>query len=195
MRAPAALEHLLRHRVPPVDSFGRSQRGEAAEAALAAAEDVSPLAQPPHRAHLACCTLHTSALEHLLPPMQPAEPLGRAQRGEAAKATLPAAEAVPSLCDHHAASGAETPPPLNTGCPAKCSTLKPLTKRRGEAAGAALLTLYFVQLVWTPPTMRRVARCTRARRHLRTPDVTECSEEELPRPPSPPLKLNCTPTA
>ena len=141
MRAPAALEHLLRHRVPPVDSFGRSQRGEAAEAALAAAEDVSPLAQPPHRAHLACCTLRTSALEHLLPPMQPAEPLGRAQRGEAAKATLPAAEAVPSLCDHHAASGAETPPPLNTGCPAKCSTLKPLTKRRGEAAGAALLAV------------------------------------------------------
>ena len=94
-----------------------------------------------HRAHLACCTLHTSALEHLLPPMQPAEPLGRAQRGEAAKATLPAAEAVPSLCDHHAASGAETPPPLNTGCPAKCSTLKPLTKRRGEAAGAALLAV------------------------------------------------------
>ena len=99
-----------------------------------------------HRAHLACCTLHTSALEHLLPPMQPAEPLGRAQRGEAAKATLPAAEAVPSLCDHHAASGAETPPPLNTGCPAKCSTLKPLTKRRGEAAGAALLTLSLYNL-------------------------------------------------
>ena len=118
------------HAAPPsaacAKPVGRVQRGEAAKAPLAAGRSCSPTARaPPIMLPAVCCTRHTAAFENLLRlRVQHTESLDQARRGDAAEATLAAADAVPPQHDHHLAHIERHTAREHTAAPSTCYSIK-----------------------------------------------------------------------